>query len=58
MSKEAIRVSLRGKVVIMTGGGTGFLDTVVVRSLLFEGAHVVSVYRNEDKQKELEPRNP
>lgn len=51
-------MSLRGKVVIMTGGGTGFLDTVVVRSLLFEGAHVVSVYRNEDKQKELEPRNP
>jgi len=57
MSKKAIHVSLRGKVVIMTGG-TGFLDTVVVKSLLYETAHVVSVYRNEDKQKELEPRNP
>jgi NAD(P)-dependent dehydrogenase (short-subunit alcohol dehydrogenase family) len=57
MSKKAIHVSLRGQAVIMTGG-TGFLDTVVVKALLFEGAHVVSLYRNEDKQKELEPRNP
>ena len=46
-------MSLRGKVAMVTGG-TGFLGRVVVKTLLFEGAHVVSVYRTEDKQKELE----
>jgi 5-deoxy-D-glucuronate isomerase len=57
MSKEAIRVSLRGKVVIMTGGN-GFSRHGSRQVPFVEGAHVVSVYRNEDKQKELEPRNP
>lgn len=46
-------MSLNGKVAIVTGA-TGTLGRVVVKALLDNGAHVVSTYRSEEKQKELD----
>ncbi len=45
-------MSLKGKVAIVTGA-TGALGSVVAKALLEQGAHVVSTYRSEEKQKEL-----
>lgn len=46
-------MSLNGKVAIVTGA-TGTLGRVVVKAILDNGAHVVSTYRSEEKQKELD----
>jgi NAD(P)-dependent dehydrogenase (short-subunit alcohol dehydrogenase family) len=46
-------MSLSGKVAIVTGA-TGTLGRVVVKTLLDNGARVVSTYRSEEKQKELD----
>jgi len=46
-------VSLKEKVVVVTGA-TGALGNAVAKTFLDEGAHVVSVYRSEEKLKELE----
>jgi NAD(P)-dependent dehydrogenase (short-subunit alcohol dehydrogenase family) len=45
-------MSLSGKVAIVTGA-TGTLGRVVAKTLLDNGARVVSTYRSEEKQKEL-----
>jgi NAD(P)-dependent dehydrogenase (short-subunit alcohol dehydrogenase family) len=45
-------VSLDGKVAVVTGG-TGSLGRVVVRTLLDQGVNVVTTYRSEEKQNEL-----
>lgn len=46
-------MSLKGKVTVVTGA-TGALGRVVAKTFLDEGAYVVSVYRSEEKLKELE----
>lgn len=46
-------MSVEEKVVVVTGA-TGALGRVVAKTFLDEGAHVVSVYRSEEKLKELE----
>jgi NAD(P)-dependent dehydrogenase (short-subunit alcohol dehydrogenase family) len=45
-------MNLKGRVVVVTGG-TGALGRVVVRTLLGQGARVVSTYRREDRAREL-----
>jgi NAD(P)-dependent dehydrogenase (short-subunit alcohol dehydrogenase family) len=45
-------MSLKGKVAVVTGA-TGALGRVVVKTLLENGAYIVSTYRSEDKQREL-----
>jgi NAD(P)-dependent dehydrogenase (short-subunit alcohol dehydrogenase family) len=45
-------MSLSGKVVVVTGA-TGALGMVVTKTLLGHGAHVVSTYRSEERQKQL-----
>jgi len=50
---EGIFVSLKGKVAVVTGA-TGSLGRVVAKTLLDQGAHVVSTYRSEEKQNELD----
>jgi NAD(P)-dependent dehydrogenase (short-subunit alcohol dehydrogenase family) len=46
-------MSLSAKVAIVTGA-TGTLGRVMVKTLLDNGARVVSTYRSEEKQKELD----
>jgi len=46
-------MSLKDKVVVVTGA-TGSLGRVVVETFMSEGAHVVSMYRSEQRLKELE----
>jgi NAD(P)-dependent dehydrogenase (short-subunit alcohol dehydrogenase family) len=46
-------MSLEEKIVVVTGA-TGALGRVVAKMFLDEGAHVVSMYRSEQKLKELE----
>lgn len=45
-------MSLNSRVAVITGA-TGALGRVVVKLILGQGAHVVSVYRSEEMQKEL-----
>jgi NAD(P)-dependent dehydrogenase (short-subunit alcohol dehydrogenase family) len=45
-------MSLKGKIAVVTGT-TGALGRVVTKTLLDEGARVVSTYRSEERQKEL-----
>jgi NAD(P)-dependent dehydrogenase (short-subunit alcohol dehydrogenase family) len=45
-------MSLNSRVAVITGA-TGALGRVVVKMILGQGAHVVSVYRSEEMQREL-----
>lgn len=46
-------MSLNAKVAVVTGA-TGALGRVVVKALLGQGEHIVSTYRSEEKQSELD----